>query len=129
MADMRITSEGWDALTVKAERLQAERNRVTGALHTVRQYFENRRIEPEALGCLTRIDAALAAQPAAPDDRLYEIQLHVADLVTAALPFRDGFTYDPDHSDLDNEQPIHPHVKLGDWRRLNRVLTKYGGTS
>lgn len=40
----------------------------------------------------------------------------------AAKVFRDAFTYDPGHSDLDNEQPIAVHVTLGDWRRLNSVL-------
>lgn len=54
-------------------------------------------------------------------------QLHIAlqriaELEKAAQPFRDGFTYDPGHSDLDNEQPIHVRVALGDWRRLNRTL-------
>ena len=27
-----------------------------------------------------------------------------------------GFEYDPGHSDLDNEQPIHVRMTLGDWR-------------
>jgi hypothetical protein len=37
-------------------------------------------------------------------------------------PFFDGFSYDPGHSDLDNEQPISVRVQLGDWRRARRVL-------
>lgn len=45
-------------------------------------------------------------------------------LLKAARPFRDGFTYDPGHSDLDNEQPIHVKVTLGDWRLLNFALNK-----
>ena len=44
-------------------------------------------------------------------------------LVKAARPFVEGFTYDPGHSDLDNEQPIHVQVTLGDWRRLNYFLS------
>ena len=28
----------------------------------------------------------------------------------------DGFTYDPGHSDLDDEQPINVRMTLGDWR-------------
>lgn len=28
-----------------------------------------------------------------------------------------GFTYDPGHSDLDDEQPIHVQMTLGDYRR------------
>jgi hypothetical protein len=43
-------------------------------------------------------------------------------LYDAAKVFRDGFTYDPGHSDLDNEQPIHVRVTLGDWRRLDWEL-------
>lgn len=43
-------------------------------------------------------------------------------LAEAAKPFVEGFTYDPGHSDLDNEQPIHVRVMLGDWRRLHHVL-------
>lgn len=54
-------------------------------------------------------------------------QLHmalqrIAELEKAAKPFLDGFTYNPGHSDLDNEQPIHVSVTLGDWRKLNMAL-------
>ena len=48
----------------------------------------------------------------------------VSKLADIARKFRDGFTYDPGHSDLDNEQPIHVHVTLGDWRLLNFVLNQ-----
>lgn len=41
----------------------------------------------------------------------------------AVKPFVDGFTYNPGHSDLDNEQPIHITVTLGDWRKLNWALS------
>ena len=33
-----------------------------------------------------------------------------------------GFTYDPGHSDLDDEQPIHVSMTLGDYRRAVRLL-------
>ena len=33
-----------------------------------------------------------------------------------------GFTYDPGHSDLDNEQPINVCMTLGDYRRAGREL-------
>lgn len=35
----------------------------------------------------------------------------------------DGFTYDPGHSDLDNEQPITVRMTLGDYRRASQLLT------
>lgn len=38
--------------------------------------------------------------------------------------FVSAFKYDPGHSDLDNEQPIHITVPLGTWRRASRLLTK-----
>ena len=44
------------------------------------------------------------------------------DLAYAARRIRDAFTYNPGHSDLDNEQPITITVTLGDWRKLNYVL-------
>ena len=34
----------------------------------------------------------------------------------------DGFTYDPGHSDLDNEQPISVRMTLGDYRRASNLL-------
>lgn len=47
--------------------------------------------------------------------RLYKIE-------EIALKFRDAFRYDPGHSDLDREQPIHITVTLGQWRDLNCAL-------
>jgi len=32
-----------------------------------------------------------------------------------------GFTYDPGYSDLDDEQPIHVLMTLGDYRRAVRL--------
>jgi hypothetical protein len=34
----------------------------------------------------------------------------------------DGFAYDPGHSDLDNQQPIHVRATLGWYRRAHRAL-------
>jgi hypothetical protein len=48
--------------------------------------------------------------------------LDLAHLLAAARKFRDAFDYNPGHSDLDNEQPIHVHVTLGDWRKLDWAL-------
>jgi hypothetical protein len=45
-------------------------------------------------------------------------------LVSVATRIRDAFRYDPGHSDLDNEQPIHISVTLRDWRELNYALNK-----
>jgi hypothetical protein len=44
--------------------------------------------------------------------------------IAEAAAFRDAFTYDPGHSDLDNEQPINVRAKLGDWRALNMALAE-----
>ena len=46
-------------------------------------------------------------------------------IANAAAKFRDAFTYDPGHSDLDNEQPIHVTVTLGDWRKLDYLLREF----
>lgn len=46
------------------------------------------------------------------------------DLVKVATKIRDAFTYDPGHSDLDNEQPIHICVPLGTWRQLSFILSQ-----
>jgi hypothetical protein len=48
-------------------------------------------------------------------------------LAKAAAKIRDAFTYDPGHSDLDDEQPIHITVTLGDWRNLNHALYEAAG--
>lgn len=45
-------------------------------------------------------------------------------LYHAAKKIRDAFTYDPGHSDLDNEQPIFIRTTLGDWRRLHYELQR-----
>lgn len=47
----------------------------------------------------------------------------------ALAVFRDGFEYDHGHSDLDDEQPIDIRATLGDWRKINALLTKAGDKS
>jgi hypothetical protein len=39
-----------------------------------------------------------------------------------SAPASDIFAHNPGHSDLDDEQPIHITVPLGDWRRLDLAL-------
>ncbi len=53
-------------------------------------------------------------------DRDYKLLLAVASRI------RDAFHYDPGHSDLDGEQPIHITVTLRDWRELNFALRSLG---
>ena len=53
-----------------------------------------------------------------------EMQLHflerdITPLVHAVVK---GMNYDPGHSDLDDEQPIHVCITLGDYRRAHRLL-------
>jgi hypothetical protein len=50
----------------------------------------------------------------------------MSNLFNAARRICEAFTYDPGHSDLDNEQPIAIHCTLGDWRRLNSALMLAG---
>jgi hypothetical protein len=45
------------------------------------------------------------------------------DLLTTARKIRDAFTYDPGHSDLDREQPIHITIPLGTYRDLTYLVT------
>ncbi len=38
-----------------------------------------------------------------------------------------GFTYDPGHSDLDDEQPISVRMTLGDWLKMNMLKYRAEG--
>jgi hypothetical protein len=58
-----------------------------------------------------------------PSDEIARLRSENEALKEALRPFFDGFSYDPGHSDLDNEQPISVRVQLGDWRRARRHLT------
>jgi hypothetical protein len=55
------------------------------------------------------------------------IRFMARDVLTVLNTVCAGFTYDPGHSDLDDEQPIHVRMTLGDYRaavRLKRELDK-----
>ena len=41
------------------------------------------------------------------------------DIFSLLQVIENGFTYDPGHSDLDNEQPIVVRITLGDYLRAN----------
>ena len=43
-------------------------------------------------------------------------------LVTKAVD--KGFDYDPGHSDLDDEQPIHVRMTLGRYREAHRLINE-----
>jgi hypothetical protein len=45
----------------------------------------------------------------------------VRDVLPAIEAICKGFTYDPGHSDLDDEQPINVSITLGDYRRALRL--------
>ena len=56
---------------------------------------------------------------------------YIADLEKIAelsAKFRDGFNYNPGHSDLDREQPIHIAVTLGQWSDLDFALRGHSQT-
>ena len=46
----------------------------------------------------------------------------VRDVTPVVKAIVQGFDYDPGHSDLDNEQPIHVRMSLGEWRHARRIL-------
>ena len=56
---------------------------------------------------------------ATPSQQLGFLVRDVTPVVKAVV---DGMTYDPGHSDLDDEQPIHVSMTLGDYRRARRLL-------
>ncbi len=56
---------------------------------------------------------------ATPEQQLHFLSRDVQPLVKAVV---DGFTCDPGHSDLDDEQPISVRMTLGDYRRARRLL-------
>lgn len=72
-----------------------------------------------------RVVARMCMEAATADMRAKLTRLRAENeaLKEALRPFFDGFSYDPGHSDLDNEQPISVRVQLGDWRRARRHLT------
>ncbi len=54
-----------------------------------------------------------------PDENLRFLCRDILSLVRA---IKEGMEYDPGHSDLDNEQPIHVCIPLGEYRRAVRLL-------
>ena len=54
-----------------------------------------------------------------PEQQLECLERDITPLLEAVLG---GFIYDPGHSDLDDEQPIHVSMTLGDYRRARRLL-------
>lgn len=46
----------------------------------------------------------------------------VRDVTPLVRAVKEGFEYDPGHSDLDDEQPIHVSMTLGEYRRAMRLL-------
>jgi hypothetical protein len=55
---------------------------------------------------------------ATPEQQLGFLARDVAPLIEAVCA---GFTPDPGTSDLDNEQPIHVCIPLGEYRRATRL--------
>jgi hypothetical protein len=53
-----------------------------------------------------------------PLQQLHCLERDVLPLIDAV---HSGFTYDPGHSDLDDEQPITVSMTLGDYRRATRL--------
>ncbi len=45
----------------------------------------------------------------------------VRDVLPVLVAVAKGYSYDPGDSDLDNEQPIHVRMTLGDYRRASRL--------
>ena len=45
----------------------------------------------------------------------------------ALVVVRSGYDYNPGDSDLDDDQPIHVSMTLGDYRRIVRLIHKAEG--
>lgn len=45
----------------------------------------------------------------------------IRDVSPLVIAVTDGYSYDPGDSDLDDEQPIHFRMTLGDYRRASRL--------
>ena len=53
-----------------------------------------------------------------------QLEFLARDVLLAIEAICKGFAYDPGHSDLDDEQPIHVSMTLGDYRRALRLAYK-----
>jgi hypothetical protein len=69
-----------------------------------------------------RTDAFLSAPASDIFAHACQLERELRTLQLAAGKVCHAFTYNPGHSDLDDEQPIHITVPLGDWRRLDLAL-------
>lgn len=72
------------------------------------------------------VHAVYGATPAESEARTRLIAA-APELYQDALAIRDGFIYDPGHSDLDDEQPISVRMSLGDYRRVLQHIAKAEG--
>jgi hypothetical protein len=50
-----------------------------------------------------------------------QLRFLARDVLPLVLAVQGGFVYDPGQSDLDDEQPIHVSMTLGDYRRACRL--------
>ena len=50
-----------------------------------------------------------------------QLRFMARDVLPVLRAVCDGMVYDPGHSDLDDEQPIHVSMTLGDYRRASRL--------
>ena len=60
---------------------------------------------------------------ATPEQQLTFLCRDLAPLLEAVVA---GYDYNPGSSDLDDEQPIHISMTLGDYRRANRLRYEVG---
>lgn len=60
---------------------------------------------------------------ATPEQQIQFLSRNILPVLKAVC---EGFTYDPGHSDLDDEQPIHVRMTLGDYRRASRLKHEVG---
>jgi len=68
---------------------------------------------------LKRARAAALATRVTPQQQLGFLSRDVLPVLESVVS---GYVYDPGSSDLDDEQPIHVRMTLGDYRRAARLL-------
>lgn len=77
----------------------------------------------QAIKTAARMAWHAALDSVVPEDTRPEVERKdYALLMNVASRIRNSFEYNPGHSDLDNEQPIHLRVTLREWRELNYAL-------
>jgi sigma54-dependent transcription regulator len=95
-----------------------QRTTVVKKLEFVASEEEFRAIRQAALSCMMREE--VQALKVKTSDRP-QLPIFIADVYPVLCAVCSGFTYDPGHSDLDNEQPITVSMTLGDYRRASRL--------